>query len=76
MDDERVGGGALLRAEDLGYGLGVSCVGAEAVDGFRGESDKLAGGDGDGGTQNLLGIRVGLVDRQDLSQEWEIAHGD
>ena len=68
MDDDGVVGGALLDGEDLADGVGIPCIGGEAIDGLGGEGDDMtaaqqAGGLGDG----LLEERGG-VDGEDFGR--------
>jgi len=55
MDDERVEEGAMFGLENAGYGSGIESVGGEAVDGFGGEGDHLAGGEKGGGFLDGVG---------------------
>ena len=56
--DEGVEVGAALGLEDAGDGLGLGCVGAEAVDGFGLEGDEVAGLEEAGGFGDAGGVRV------------------
>ena len=62
VDDEGVPGGALLGFEDFGdTACGVEGVGAEAVDGFGGERDGVAGAEevgGAGDVERVVGVEA------------------
>ena len=56
VHDERVAGGPALDGEDAAHGPGVFSIGGQAIHGFGGQAQQLAGGHGGGGLRQRAGL--------------------